>query len=112
MNQLVCVILVHIWYRSTSMCFHVFCLLLQVLNEFDTSHTGSELVWFHWYVSSREKIVNSLSEHVKSRVLVCWVVWGEAQKPPIVAIKAHQKVDSSDSMGIHGATVSIGEFCF
>ena len=50
-NQLAHVILVHNWNRSTSTCFHlysreihVFCLLSQVLNEFDTSRTGSELV--------------------------------------------------------------------
>ena len=64
LNQLAGVILVHNWYHSTSTCFHVyvnhvFCLLSQVLNEFDTSRTGSELVWFHWYASSREKLVIS-----------------------------------------------------
>ena len=81
---------------------HVFCLLLRVLNEFDMSHTGSELVWFQWHVSSREKLVisretrvdtphfftesgefmwiepvelvNSLTEYVKSQVVVCWLM--------------------------------------
>ena len=55
LNQLAGVIMVHNWYRSISTCFHVFCLLSRVLNEFDTSRTGSELVRIHWYVSSREK---------------------------------------------------------
>ena len=80
------------------MWIHMFCLLSRDFNEFDTSRTGSELVLFHWYVSSREKLVDtpnfftesgkftygntwielvelvsSLTEHVKSRVLVCWV---------------------------------------
>ena len=69
LNQLARVILVHTCYCSSSTCFHVysrelilihmFCLLSCVLNEFDTSHTGSELVWLHWYVSSREKLVIS-----------------------------------------------------
>ena len=31
---------------------HVFSLLSRVLNEFDMSRTGSELVRFHWYMSS------------------------------------------------------------
>ena len=77
----------------------MFCLLSRVLNEFDTSRTGSEPVQFHWYVSSHEKLVsthqicsqngeftygnmfiepvelvNSLTEHVKSWVVVCWEV--------------------------------------
>ena len=41
---------VYNWYCSTSTCFHVFCLLSRVFNEFDTSRTGSELVQFHWHV--------------------------------------------------------------
>ena len=83
------------------MWIHVFCLLSQVLNEFDMSRTGLELVRFHWHVSSREnlvisrethvdtpnlftepseftwtesvELVNSLTEHVKLQVVVCWV---------------------------------------
>ena len=69
----------------------MFCLLSRVLNEFDMNRIGSDLVQFHWYVLlSREKLVmftesgefmliepvelvNSLTEHVKSRVLVCGV---------------------------------------
>ena len=65
----------------------MFCLLSQVLNVFDMSQTGPELVRFHWHISSREKLVisrefmgidpvelvNSLTEHVKSRVVVYWV---------------------------------------
>ena len=39
---------------------HMFCLLLRVLNEFDTSHTGSKLVvWIHSHVSPREKLAIS-----------------------------------------------------
>ena len=57
LNQLTHVILVHNWYRSTSTCFHVYsreytCSVC--CHEFDTCRTGSELVRFHWYVSSRE----------------------------------------------------------
>ena len=57
LNQLTRVILVHNWYRSTSTCFHVYsreytCSVC--CHEFDTCRTGSELVRFHWYVSSRE----------------------------------------------------------
>ena len=64
----------------------------QCCYEFDTSRTGAELVQFRWYVSSHEQpnlfmesceftwiepveLVNSLTEHVKSRVIVCWVDW-------------------------------------
>ena len=82
------------------MWIHMFCLC----HEFDTSCTESGLVWFHWNVSSCEKLVisrqtrvdkpnlftesgeftyrntwikpvelvNSHTEHVKSRVAVCW----------------------------------------
>ena len=58
------VILVHNWYCSTSTTtgrtrvftwIHVFCLLSWVLNEVDTNRTGSEMVWFYWYMLSREK---------------------------------------------------------
>ena len=57
LTQLTRVILVHNWYRSTSTCFHVYsreytCSVC--CHEFDTCRTGSELVRFHWYVSSRE----------------------------------------------------------
>ena len=44
------------------MCIHMNTHVLPVvmsLNEFDSSCTGSELVRFHWYVSSREKLVIS-----------------------------------------------------
>ena len=66
-------------------------------HEFDTSHTESELVQFHWYVSSHEKHVsthqifsqnpvnsrmetrelsqlNSCIHLQKSRVVACWVI--------------------------------------
>ena len=38
---------------TCSSCCHEF------LNEFDMSRTGSELVLFHWYMSSCEKLVIS-----------------------------------------------------
>ena len=45
------------------MCIHMNTHVLPVVKsferEFGTSRTGSELVWFHWYISSREKLVIS-----------------------------------------------------
>ena len=98
----------------------MFCLLSQALNKFDTSLTGSELVRFHWYVSSCEKLVisqetcvdtpnlftesgeftciepvelvNSLTEPVKTRVLVCWVVTALMQKFNTLALRSHLKL--------------------
>ena len=62
LNQLAHVILVHNWFRSTSTCFHVYSLeytCSACCHEFDMSELyWSELIWFHWHVSSRD--------------IVCW----------------------------------------
>ena len=65
------------------MCIYVFCLLSRVLNEFDTSCTRSELVRFHWHVSSREKtcdFTGNTGRHTKlvhkiRRIHVNWASW-------------------------------------
>ena len=64
LSQLACVVLVHNWYRSTSTCFRVYSCeytCSDCCHEFWMSLTQvrSELVQFHWYVSSREKLVIS-----------------------------------------------------
>ena len=71
------------------MCIHVFCLLSQVLNEFDMSRTRTgygftgtchhgKNVSTHQICSQNPvnsvELMNSLTEHVKSWVVVCWDV--------------------------------------
>ena len=57
------------------MCFHVYSheyICSACCHEFDTIHSGSELVWFHWYVSSRDFVLThqiSSQNPVNSREL-------------------------------------------
>jgi len=102
LNQLAHVILVHNWYRSTSMCFHTYSreyMCFACCHEFWTSLSLTWVVlgqnWYGFTGTCRHDftvntpnlftesgefvwiepvdLVISLTEHVKSRVVVCWV---------------------------------------